>query len=100
MSFNPTPLVEVQGEQPYERRTRMDLNWIIHKMSLGHYKWDPKDSLTSAPGHMGCGDGTCRKEKPLKGPNIRGRYARDLRGDKDVLYEFTNESDYSNIGSD
>ena len=49
---------------------------------------------------MGCGDGTCRKEKPLKGPNIRGRYARDLRGDKDVLYEFTNESDYSNIGSD
>ena len=49
---------------------------------------------------MGYGDGLCVKEKPLKGPNIRGRYARDLRGDKDVLYEFTNESDYSNTGSD
>ena len=41
-----------------------------------------------------------RKEKPLKGPNIRGCYARDLRGDKDCLYEFTNKSDYTNLGSD
>ena len=41
-----------------------------------------------------------KKEKPLKGPNIRGRYARDLRGDKDCLYEFTNKSDYTHLGSD
>ena len=40
------------------------------------------------------------KEKPLRGPNIRGRYARDLRGDKDVLYEFTNTNDFSHLGSD
>ena len=40
------------------------------------------------------------KEKPVRGPNIRGRYARDLRGDKDVLYEFTNTSDFSHLGSD
>lgn len=39
-------------------------------------------------------------EKPVSGPNIRGRYARDLRGDKDVLYEFTNTSDMSHLGSD
>ena len=39
-------------------------------------------------------------EKPVSGPNIRGRYARDLRGDKDVLYDFTNTNDMSHLGSD
>jgi len=100
MSWNPKALVEVKGEKPYDRRIRMDLNYILHKITLGHYRWDPKESLTMAPGHMGYGKGICSKEKPVQGPNIRGRYARDLRGDKDVLWEFTNDTDYSNTGSD
>ena len=51
-------------------------------------------------GRTGYPGGDMIIEKPVSGPNIRGRYARDLRGDKDVLYEFTNTSDMSHLGSD
>ena len=50
---------------------------------------------------IGYGNGIPKKDEPkVIGPNIRGRYARDLRGDNNLPDEFTNESDYSNRGSD
>lgn len=92
---------EVEGEILFERRTTFDQNYIWHLMTFGWSKWEPNKTKSMKTGVVGSpGDGVMRKEKPVSGPNIRGRYARDLRGDKDVLYEFTNTDDCSHLGSD
>lgn len=100
LSNNFQPLMEVEGEVQYDRRNLWDVDYFLHRVSMGWYKWDPHNSRTTAPGRVGYSTGARIIEKPVSGPNIRGRYARDLRGDKDVIYEFTNLSDYSNLGSD
>lgn len=92
--------VELEGENHYERRTNFDLNYILHRASFGWYSYDPYESRSAGPGRTGYPGGDMIKEKPVSGPNIRGRYARDLRGDKDVLYEFTNTGSQSHLGSD
>lgn len=92
--------MEVEGENHYERRTQFDINYIWHLLTFGHYKYDPYECKSVAPGRTAYPGGDMIIEKPVRGPNIRGRYARDLRGDKDVLYEFTNTSDMSHLGSD
>jgi len=97
---NFTEPMEVEGEKHYERRTQFDMNYIWHRLTFGHYKYDPYECKSVAPGRTAYPGGDMIKQKPVSGPNIRGRYARDLRGDKDVLYEFTNTSDFSHLGSD
>ena len=93
--------MEVEGEELFERRTVFDMNYLLHQATGGWYKYEPYKQRASVPFRKeGIIAGEMRKEKPLRGPNIRGRYARDLRGDKDVLYEFTNTSDHSHLGSD
>ncbi|XP_063678250.1 uncharacterized protein LOC134814140 [Bolinopsis microptera] len=91
---------EVEDENHYERRVQFDLNHLLHRATFGLYKYDPYECKSVAPGRTGYPGGNMVKEKPVSGPNIRGRYARDLRGDKDVLYEFTNTSEMSHLGSD
>lgn len=98
---NYQPYMEVEGESLFERRTVYDMNFLLHNLTYGWIEYDPAKTRATVPfrkeGYLA---GEMKKEKPLRGPNIRGRYARDLRGDKDCVYEFTNKSDYSNIGSD
>jgi len=98
---NYQPHLEVEGETLYERRTIFDMNYLAHMLTFGYIEYDPYKTRCTVPFRKeGYIAGEMRKEKPLKGPNIRGRYARDLRGDKDCLYEFTNKSDYTHLGSD
>lgn len=97
---NFTEPMEVEGENHYERRTQFEVNYVLHLLTLGHYKYDPYEGKSVAPGRVAYPGGDMIIEKPVSGPNIRGRYARDLRGDKDVLYDFTNTNDMSHLGSD
>jgi len=104
--------VEIQGEgeKKVERRDPQGGQYWIHLISGGWYKWNPEKGMTGTttssknwwPALFTAGDGACGGEPvavaPIRGPNLRGEYARGLRHANTPVYTYTNEGETLDVG--